>query len=50
MKTWIVSSLDEETIQKEETIQGKKLYEGIRYSDYLFIPKYFLTIADWILW
>jgi hypothetical protein len=31
MKTWIVSSLDEETIQAEETIQGRKLYEEIRY-------------------
>ena len=36
MKTWIVSSLDEETIQGEEaiqgeeTIQGRKLYEEIR--------------------
>ena len=25
MKTWIVSSLDEETIQGDETIQGRKL-------------------------
>ena len=32
MKTWIVSSLDEETIQEEETIQGRKLYEEIRYE------------------
>ena len=31
MKTWIVSSLDEETIQGEETNQGRKLYEEIRY-------------------
>ena len=31
MKTWIVSSLDEETILEEETIQGRKLYEKIRY-------------------
>ena len=31
MKTWIVSSLDEETVQGEETIQGRKLYEEIRY-------------------
>ena len=31
MKTWIVSSLDEETFQGEETIQGRKLYEEIRY-------------------
>ena len=31
MKTWIVSSLDEDTIQGEETIQGRKLYEEIRY-------------------
>ena len=33
MKTWIVSSLDDETIQGEENIQGRKLYEEIRYSD-----------------
>jgi hypothetical protein len=32
MKTWIVSSLDEETIQGKETIQGRKLYEEIRYT------------------
>ena len=32
MKIWIVSSLDEETIQGEETIQERKLYEEIRYS------------------
>ena len=32
MKTWIVSSLDEESIQGEETIQGRKLYEEIRYT------------------
>ena len=31
MKTWIVSSLDEESIQGEETNQGRKLYEEIRY-------------------
>jgi hypothetical protein len=31
MKTWIVSSLYEETIQGEETTQGRKLYEKIRY-------------------
>ena len=31
MKTWIVFSLDDETIQGEETIQGRKLYEEIRY-------------------
>ena len=31
MKTWIVSSLDDETIQGEETIQGRELYEKIRY-------------------
>ena len=31
MKTWLVSSLDEESIQGEETIQGRKLYEEIRY-------------------
>ena len=34
MKTWIVSSLDEETIKGEETIQGRKLYEEIRYIFY----------------
>ena len=33
MKTWIVSSLDYETIQGEETIQGRKLYEDIRYIE-----------------
>ena len=33
MKTWIVSSLDEETIQAEETNQGRKLYEEMRYMD-----------------
>ena len=32
MKTWIVSLLDEETIHGEETIQGRKLYEEIRYQ------------------
>ena len=37
MKTWLISSLGEEsiqggeTIQGEETIQGRKLYEEIRY-------------------
>ena len=31
MKTWIVSSLNEENIQGEETIQGRKLYEEIQY-------------------
>ena len=31
MKTWIVSPLNEETIKGEETIQGRKLYEEIRY-------------------
>ena len=30
MKTWIVSSLDEETIQGEEIIPGRKLYEEIQ--------------------
>ena len=34
MKTWIVSSLDEETIQGEETNQRRKLYEEIRYFFY----------------
>ena len=33
MKTLIVSSLDEESIQEEETIQGRKLYEEMRYSE-----------------
>ena len=36
MKILIVSSLDEEAIQGEETIQGRKLYEEIRYSFILF--------------
>ena len=31
IKTWIISSLDEETVQGEETIQGRKLYEEILY-------------------
>ena len=31
MKTSIVSSLDEETIHGEETVQGRKLYEEIGY-------------------
>ena len=30
MKTWIVSSLSEETIQEGETIQVRKLYEEIQ--------------------
>ena len=34
MKTWIVSSLDEATIQGEETIQGRKIYEEIWYFDF----------------
>ena len=34
MKTWIVSSLDEEALQGEETIQGRKLYEEIRYPSF----------------
>jgi hypothetical protein len=34
MKTCIVSSLDEETIQGEETILGRKIYEEIRYLVY----------------
>ena len=34
MKPWIVSSLDEEAIQGEETIQGRKLYEEIRYLEH----------------
>ena len=33
MKIWIVSSLDEENIQGEETIQGRKLLEEIQYVD-----------------
>ena len=36
MKTWIVSSLDEETIREEEAIQGRKLYEEIRYLGSFF--------------
>ena len=43
MKTWIVSSLDEETIQREETIQGRKLYEEIQYFNcvtfFVWMPK-----------
>ena len=35
MKICIVSSLDEETIQGEETIPGRKLYEEIRYGMYI---------------
>ena len=35
MKIWIGSSLDEETTQGEETIQGRKIYEEIRYIYYL---------------
>ena len=38
MKTWIVSSLDEETIQVEETIQGGKLYE--EYGNYILILQF----------
>ena len=34
MKTLIVSSLDEEIIQGEETIQGRKLYEEIQYMKF----------------
>ena len=33
METLIVSSLDEETLQGEETIQGRKLYDEIRYIE-----------------
>ena len=33
MKIWIVSSLDKEIIQGDETIQGRKLYEEIRYLE-----------------
>ena len=43
MKTWIVSSLDEKTIQGEEINQGRKLYEEIRYilcPIFLDIPTY----------
>ena len=61
MKTWIVSSLDEENIQGEETIQGRKLYEEIRYfktaadsQDYdffLFIKHRYktLTYKNWVI-
>ena len=35
MKTWIVSSRYEEAIQGEETIQGRKLYEEIRYLKFI---------------
>ena len=34
MKTWTVSSLDEEIIQGEETIQERKLYEEIWFLKY----------------
>ena len=40
MKTWIVSSLDEETIQGEETIQWRKLYEEIRYCQLIKPQKF----------
>ena len=42
MKTWIVSSLDVETIQGEETDQGRKLYEEILY----FMLSIFLMIVE----
>ena len=51
MKTWIVSSLDEETIQGEENIQGRKLYEEIRYVPFLFSkdkkPNSFIISKMW---
>ena len=48
MKTWIVSSLDKETIQGEETIQGRKLYEEIRYVVWKLVNREFeiLWIAE----
>ena len=39
MKTWKVSSLDEETIQGEKTILGRKFYEEIRYAS-SSLPRY----------
>ena len=32
MKTWIVSSLDEETIQEEETIWGNTVYAILQWK------------------
>ena len=47
----MVSSLDEETIRGEETIQGRKLYEEIRYmvirlSDFDEIKVILLMLQD----
>ena len=39
MKICIVSSPDEETIQGEETFQGRKLYEEIRYTKKMWNQK-----------
>ena len=39
MKTWIVSCVDEVTIQGKETILGRKLYEEIRYVDMAFFKE-----------
>ena len=47
MKTWIVSSLDEETIQGAETIQGRKLFKGGKYMrKYDISNVYDLTLLD----
>ena len=48
MKTWIVSSLDEEIIQGEETIQGRKLYEEIRYAFYFIngLPRQNISVPS----
>ena len=37
MKTWIISSSDEATIQGEETIQGRKLYEEILSNSFMLV-------------
>ena len=60
MKTWIVSSLDEETIQGEETFQGRKLYEeiwymlfmsiSIRCPAYVFYSKHFCIPIPRLSW
>ena len=46
MKTWIVSSLDEEIIQGGETIQGRKLYEEIRYTYILSLGQHAVDIFE----
>ena len=39
MKIWIASSLDEETIQGEENIRGRKLFKEIQYRKQKEKPK-----------